>query len=183
MKKSLLITLAIIGFFPILTHGATTDSFSTYNGTGFNVSGGVPNYPDSVTWDCEVSDSTCTVFNSTSTYSIVSFTVTGSVGSYWNDFDPIFCNGVPLFSYLRSATNDMVPNNPFTMTWTGPLYCNGYLTVGSNGDPAYFVIQYVPYDIRETQMPLTDTHYVLIQGFFIFLCSMLTVIWIFKRKI
>lgn len=48
-------------------------------------------------------------------------------------------------------------------------------------------IWYVPRDTRDTistsTMPVSDTHFVIISGFIIAFATMITIIWLFKRKI
>jgi len=84
------------------------------------------------------------------------------------------------------------------VAWLPDIYTQcAYIEIHpSNGASFQLSLVSAPYPITQNDsfsfslatdtmnsMPLTDTHFTLIAGFFIFLCSMLTVIWIFKRKI
>lgn len=186
MKKYLII--AIFVFFPLLSHGATLDSsIISDSGNAFNEDVGVSHYPDSqllMTYcgggsPCNVLDLATSTILSISLVSggsaIDSLDYSSACGA-WGTANSSWVAG--LESYGTSPTH--------TYSFNSDVHCNGTVYFHSTNDDFYVWIQYVPYDTRTAiipNMPLTDTHFALIAGFFIFFSSMMAVLWIFKRKI
>jgi len=90
-------------------------------------------------------------------------------------------------------TNALVPvsspaNSAFfqgSYAWQGYFHCDNADDMLLSSPGVVGVVAYVlPYDTRtNNNIPMTDTHFTFIAGFFIFLSSFTFVVWLFKRKI
>jgi len=185
MKKYLFITLAIILFFPSYGFAQTTESFS---GGGASVAGnslsgglGTNKYPDALIISAHVNGSTETLISTSTPFTILQY----SIISFSNQ-DSLTCNGVELIDsnfvdFWLARSVDV--GSYWSYNLASDIHCSGNLVFENLTDESYAIIQYVPYDTRLKSMPLSDTHFIQIAGFFIFFSSMVLILWIFKKRI
>jgi len=81
------------------------------------------------------------------------------------------------FAFYSYSDNNISPRGSVSLN----QHCINTSITFSSGDGHGDV--YIWYTIGTPSMPLSDTHFILIAGFFISFCSMIFIISLFKRKI
>lgn len=183
----LLLALLVIGCSFLIsekTQAQTTlDSAVTDTGLGVSVDFGNPNFPDSLMASGITTSDTVTIISSTTPYTILSFGVT--VKNAGDGYE-LLCNGVNLLPDSAGLGNGAWLPTYMINSYNGQLHCSGDLEanfpISSIGQ---IWVQYVPYDTRAIipNVPLQDTHFVIIAGFLTALASMIFIVSLFRKRI
>jgi len=165
------------------------DSSIISSGNAIDQSFGVENYPDSLGIYAIRGDSPVTLISTSTPYTILSislFSATIDSNVY------LKCGGEDVTNgYVGTISADQMENaSPvpayFTYNQSSQVHCSGDL-VFSDIDDGAVQIQYVPYDTRNmiestSTMPVTDTHFGIIAGYWLAFATMIFIVWLFKGK-
>jgi len=105
------------------------------------------------------------------------------ISSFDNTVSPLsyaYCEDFSSWYFQTSAETPIESRNYYAQ---GDFYCgNKFIVNSASGN---WTVNFTYYDATTTitDMPLTDTHFSLFAGFFIFITSMIFIVWLFKRKI
>jgi len=184
-----LIFAVVFGLIWSRSEALAAGSFSPdSSGGGYSIGSAVdfgnPNYADSEWIDCDGDSTSCAsspLISTTSSYTILSYAYMDSDIAIQISCGSVDLPGNGLGSWLQNTSNTGV----WVFHSDVQIHCTGDLN--TNTAEGYYVVQYVPYDTRTvvqstTTMPLTDTHFGIIAGYFLAFWTMIFIVWLFKGQ-
>jgi len=169
---------------------SSPDSSISDSGGSFAIDSGSAGYPNSV-W-ITGSGNNDTIYASTTAYTIVSYFVVNGGLINGGDGYELFCDSGSAFPF-GTGESDLANLNS-VISIEGDFHCTGDLHVDTPDTTLVdWGFQIVPYDTRKMQntgemiqststMPLLDTHFGIIAGYFLAFMTMIFIVWLFKGQ-